>query len=298
MFLKSALREPLLHFLLIGAAFFAWYQWNGGGAGPGSNRIALTGGQIAHLAAGYTKAWRRPPTDAELKGLIDDWVREEIAVREAMLAGLDRDDTIIRRRLRQKFEFLVEDAATAPPTDTELQAWLATHADTFRSESRVSLRQVFLSRERRGATARADATAILGRLRAEGPDARVDDLGDATMLPADIGMSTARDLDRLFGAGFARRIESVAPGTWVGPIESSYGLHLLLVRERQEAAMPELATVRPAVEREFLADRRQRQLDSKYAQLLARYTVVIDKPADVPAAAAASAASAAQRSDP
>jgi len=133
MALKSFLREPLLHFLALGAALFLYFHWSGGGSGAEGTRIVITPGRIEHLTAGYTRAWRRPPTDAELKGLIDDWVREEIAVREAMAAGFDRDDTVIRRRLRQKLEFLVEDAAAAaPPTDDELQAWLAAHAEAFR----------------------------------------------------------------------------------------------------------------------------------------------------------------------
>ena len=120
--LKSLRREPLLHFVAIGPALFFWFQWSGGGAGLGAMRIALTGGQIEHLAASCTRAWQRAPTDAELKWLIDDSVREEIAVREATAAGLDREDTIIRRRLRQKFEFLTEEAgqSVAPTHGTEL----------------------------------------------------------------------------------------------------------------------------------------------------------------------------------
>ena len=115
--LRALLKEPLLHFVVIGAALFLWFEWSGGGSGAASQRIVLSSGQIGHLAVGYGKTWQRPPSDAELKGLIDDWVREEIAVREAMAAGLDRDDTVIRRRLRQKFEFVAEDESSAsPPT--------------------------------------------------------------------------------------------------------------------------------------------------------------------------------------
>src|SRR5512137_1395077 len=131
MSMKSVLREPLLHFLAIGAALFLYFHWSGGGTGPTSSRIVLTAGQIEHLAAGFAKTWQRPPTEVELKGMLDDWVREEIAVREAMAAGLDRDDTVIRRRLRQKLEFVVEDVvAAAPPAEQELQAWLAGHPDS------------------------------------------------------------------------------------------------------------------------------------------------------------------------
>jgi len=277
--LKSVPKEPLLHFLAIGAALFLYFHWSGGGSGPTSRRIVLTAGQIGSLAAAFTRTWQRPPTDSELKGLMDDWVREEIAVREAMAAGLDRDDTIIRRRLRQKMEFLVEDfAAAAEPTEEELRAWLASHPDRFRSESQVALRQVFVSAERRGQKAEADALAILARLQAAGAEARIDDLGDSIMLPRDLPLGPLRDIARTFGREFADRIDKVAPGQWTGPVESGYGLHLVLVHARVEASAPDLAAVRPAVEREFLADRRTRQLAALYERLLGKYTVVIERP--------------------
>lgn len=275
MSLKSLLREPLLHFVVIGAALFLSFEWSGGGSAAGSNRIVLTTAQIEHLAAGYAKAWRRTPTDAELKGLIDDWVQEEIAVREALAAGLDRDDTLIRRRLRQKLEFLAEDSAeSAPPTDQQLEAWLTAHADALRIEPRVAFSQVFVSRERRGRTADADAAALLARLQAA--SVQTDVAGDATMLPPTVELGPWRDVDRIFGAGFARRLATAPVGAWSGPFPSSYGLHLVRVHERVDGAMPQLAEVRGVVEREFLADRRKAQLAAMYARLLSKYRVVLD----------------------
>jgi hypothetical protein len=286
MSLKSLLREPLLHFVVIGVALFVLFDRTGGGAGPGSDRIVLTAAQIEHLAAGYAQAWRRPPNEAELKGLIDDWVREEIAVREALAAGLDRDDTIIRRRLRQKLEFLAEDSAeVAPPTDAQLQAWMAAHADALRVEPRVAFSQVYVSRERRGAAAAAEAEALLARLRAG--KLRAEDAGDATMLPAGVDLQPWREVDRIFGPGFAKRIDEAPLDTWAGPIPSSYGLHLVRVRERVPGGMPRLDDVRGLVEREFLADRRKAQLDAMYERLLARYKVVPEVPTVRPAPAAA-----------
>jgi hypothetical protein len=278
--LKSILREPLLHFLVIGAALFLYFHFSGGGsAGPGSTRIVISSGQIAHLEAGFTRTWSRPPSEAELKALIDEWVREEVAVREAMAAGLDRDDTVMRRRLRQKLEFLVEDSADAsPPTDEELKAWFAQHADQYRAEPRVAFRQVFISRERRGANAEADAAAILRRLTAAGPEARIDDVGDATMLPMDFELTPMRDIDRALGTGFARELDAIAPGQWGGPIRSGYGLHLVLVRERVEGGTPDFAVLRPVAMREVLTERRKRQLAAMYDRLLEKYKVVVERP--------------------
>ena len=273
--LKALLREPLLHFLAIGAAIFLYFHWSGGGSGPSSSRIVLTSGQVQHLAAGFTKVWQRPPTEAEVKGLIDDWVREEIAVREAMASGLDRDDTVIRRRLRLKLEFLLDDAGAAtPPTEQELQAWLDAHAVNFRVEPEVALRQVFLSRERRGDRAEADAMALLRTLRSGGPEPRLDDLGDPTMLPRELGLGPRSDMVRAFGQAFADQVDGLALGAWSGPLESGYGLHLVQVRERVVGSVPPLALVRPAVERDFMSDRRRRQLATFYERLLEKYTVV------------------------
>ena len=103
--LQSFLREPLLHFLVIGAALFAYFQWSTSGSSA-ANRIVLRAGQIEQLVAAFTKTWKRPPTDPELKGIIDDWVREELSVQAAMAAGLDRGDAVIRRRLRSKVRVL------------------------------------------------------------------------------------------------------------------------------------------------------------------------------------------------
>jgi parvulin-like peptidyl-prolyl isomerase len=277
--LKKLFREPLVQFLLLGALLFVYFEWKGGGSGPGSTRISITPGLVEHLASGFAKTWQRPPTESELKGLIDEYVKEEIATREATAMGLDRDDTIIRRRLRQKMEFLVEDAVEqVPPTDAELQAWLEKHAEAFRAESRVALRQVYVSTERRRASARADAEKLLARLRAEGKDARIDALGDASMLPRELPLGPLSEVTRAFGTEFAAQVDAVPQGQWAGPVESPYGLHLVLVPERVASARPALAEVRPLVERELLAERRRTQLQALYERLLAKYTVAIEMP--------------------
>ena len=154
---------------------------------------------------------------------------------------------------------------------------MAAHADALRVEPRMAFRQVYVNRERRGANADADAAAILARLNTAG--GRVDEAGDATMLPSEVGLAPWRDVDRIFGPGFARRLGQAPLGTWVGPVPSSYGLHLVWVHERVEGAPPKLADVRGVVEREFLADRRKAQLATMYERLLSKYKVVLDAPA-------------------
>ena len=283
--MKNALREPLLHFLVLGLLLFLVFDWRGGRT-AGRGRIVVTAGQVEHLAATFARTRLRPPTEEELKGLVDEHVKDEIATREALAAGLDRDDPIIRRRLRQKLEFVAEDAAEqAAPTDAELQAWLDEHRDAVQAETRVALRQVFVSPARRGARAPADAARELERLRAAGPDADLSRRGDATMLPQELPLTGIGEVARIFGDAFARAVEGAPEGEWSGPISSSYGLHAVLVRERLSGGRPTLADVRPQVEREVIAERRRRALAALYDGLLGRYEVVVERPAPAPAPA-------------
>jgi hypothetical protein len=284
--LRSLLREPLVQFLLIGAALFLFFSWTGGSGGPDSNRIVIGPGQVEHLTIGFARTWRRPPTPQELKGLIDDYVREEMAAREARSMGLDREDTVIRRRLRQKLEFLVEDAAEAvPPTEAELQAWLDGHPESYRREPQVAFRQVFLSPDRRGEAVETDAERLLRRLESLGPGADIERLGDSIMLPAEFELAPLTVASRMFGNDFAGRLDEIEPGRWTGPVPSGYGLHLVLVRERIEGRAPGLDDVRDAVARDFLTSRRKEQLESMYERLLEQYDVVIDMPEPEPAEA-------------
>ena len=256
--------------------------------GPGSDRIVITPGQIDAMVAGFARTWQRPPTEPELKGLVDDYVREEMATREAVAIGLDRDDTIIRRRLRQKLEFLAADSVDSmPPTDAELQTWLTEHPDAFRTEEEVAFRQVYLNPERRGASIEADARQLLARLSAAGPDVDVAALGDPLMLPREVVRSTRSDVVRQFGDEFGDAIMKVTPGRWEGPLTSGYGLHLVFVRERVEGRMPTLAEVRPLVEREFMNARRTRELASMYERMLQRYRVTVEKRTGEPQTAGA-----------
>ncbi|MEN8692444.1 MAG: peptidylprolyl isomerase [Desulfobacterales bacterium] len=278
--IKMWLREPLVHFLAIGAVLFlAFHFWGGGG--PSSNRIVITPGQIDSMVIRFTRTWQRPPTSKELKGLIDDYVRGEIAAREARAMGLDRDDTIIQRRLRQKLEFMAEDVFNAqPPTEEELQAWLNEHADKFRIEPAIGFFQVYLNPDKRGNSIQVDAKKMLEQLRAAGPPADNSSAGDSLMLPGQVDLTRLSEIKRIFGRQFADEIFQLEPDRWTGPVSSGYGLHLVYVTERKESRMPAFAEVRQSVEREFLAQRRKRELDAMYERLLERYQVTMQKQVD------------------
>ncbi len=273
--MKNLLREPLVHFLALGAVLFLVAGWKGG-SGSGSTRIVVTRGEIEHLTAGFERTWQRPPTDAELKGLVDEFVKEEIAAREASAMGLDRDDTVVRRRLRQKFEFLAEEDAAGPPSDAELKAYLEKHADEFRPEPRLAFRQVYLNATKRGAAAPSDAARLLDRLRRAGASAATQALGDATLLPESQTLAPLGDVVRYFGRDFAEKVDALPAGRWEGPVASPFGLHLVLVTERTAPALPTLDEVRPRVEAELVAERKKERLDALYAGLLAKYRVTVE----------------------
>lgn len=284
------LREPLVQFLLIGAVLFIVFDLLGGDA-RGGQRIVVTPGQVDAVAAGFRRTWNRSPDEQELKVQLDEYVREEIAVREAVALGLDRDDTVIRRRLRQKFEFAAEDAFEATqPTDAELQAFLDTYPDSFRTEPRLSLRQVHLGPQR-GNALHDDARQMLERLQAAGPDADAGALSDSRLLPASLQNIALGEVARIFGDEFAGALLSAEPGRWVGPVRSGYGLHVVIIDARDGGQLPTLADVRPLVERDFMVERRKRALDAMYAKLLARHPVVIERRSPAAAATASAAAS-------
>jgi hypothetical protein len=268
-------QEPLVQFLAIGALLFILFSWRGGPSG--STRIVITPGQLDAMSATFERTWQRPPSARELKGLVDDYVREEIATREAMAMGLDRDDAAIRRRLRLKFEFVAAEAIdSTPPAEAELHAWLQAHSDAFRVDAEISFRQVYINADRRGRGAEEEATKILATLTAMGPSAPLEGVGDTFMLPREMDRATRTDIARQYGSGFAEALAKVEPGRWTGPLRSGLGMHLVLVRERSEGRLPPLAEVRAQVEREFLADRRRREIDALYTRLFSRYTVVME----------------------
>jgi len=277
--MRKLIREPLFHFLLLGAVIFFIAGRSRSIAVPSRQKIVVTQSQIESIVVGFSRTWMRPPTQEELQGLVNDYVRDEVLYREARIMGLDQDDVIVRRRMRQKFEFLVEDMAarTGPPSDQELEAYLRQHADKYSAEPSFGFEQIFFSREKRGASAEAEATAMLVRLKGKRA-IDIEKLGDAFLLPSQFEKTSAGETARLFGEKFTNELTKTQFGTWAGPIESSYGLHLVRVNARIPEVAPPLANVRESVLRDLLSDRRKQELDTLYEKLRARYTVVVEPP--------------------
>ena len=277
------LKEPLLHFLVLGALIFLVYQ---GVAGPGPSReqIVISKGQQENLLNTFTRTWQRAPTPDEFQGLLRDYIRQEIAYRESTSMGLDQDDIVIRRRLRQKLELLTEDIASlAAPTDADLQQYLENHADDFLIEPRLSLRQIYFSRDRRGDEAERDARDLLQRIETVAVETDPQSLGDPLPLPAEMAGLRESEVSRYFGDVFTDGLAGLEPGQWGGPVESGFGLHLVIIDERVPARAPELEEVREAVQREWSSQRRQEAVDGLYDRLAENYTIEIESLLDSPA---------------
>jgi len=276
------LREPLLHFLVLGGMLFILYVVFGtpGDAVP-RDRIVVDEQQISRLSQQFQRTWMRPPTRAELQGLVGDYVKEEILYREALALGLDRDDLVIRRRMRQKMEFLNVDLTEQQPTDAELEAYLQANRETFRQPPRFSFQQVYLDPRRTDGDITQRARDLLAAIREKtGQSADPASLGDATLLPAAMERATPRDIANTFGPEFADAVAGATPGTWSGPSMSAYGLHLLHVKESLPGQTPALASVRGEVAREWANERRQEAEARFYETLRSRYSLEIRWPED------------------
>jgi hypothetical protein len=292
--LKSFLREPLLHFILIGAVLFLLFDWKGKPAtmtgGPGkipSTQIVVSSDALDQIKNQFERTWQRPATAEEEQGLIDELVRNEIFYREAIAIGLVQDDEVLKRRLRQKMEFIYEDFSSwAEPSDDDLIAFVKRNREKYLADPVLSFRQVFISRDKRGNNAESDGRQVLAQLMS---GADPDTVGDPTMLAAEVHRLALREINTRFGEDFGKDILEVKPGAWAGPLRSGYGLHLVFVKERRDGRMPDLNEVRDAVKRDWIVEKQKELKDAAYAKIRERYTVIVEKSKTAAAPLSASA---------
>jgi hypothetical protein len=272
---KRLLREPLLQFLILGAMLFGLDALFTKETPVAPAKIVVTAAQIDNLAQAFAKIWQRQPSAEEFRGLVEDHVRDEVYYREGKAIGVDGDDIVIRRRIRQKMEFFAEDVAASAPTDGELQTYLSAHPEKFRAAPTVSFRQVFLSASRERSLD-ADAAKVAEALAR--PNADPETIGDGFLLGSDFARRSGSSIISDFGQRFADRLFAVPEKTWQGPFVSPFGLHFVFVTERSDGTVRPLAEVRDAVAREWANARRLEKLEEFYRSLRARYEVVVESP--------------------
>jgi hypothetical protein len=267
--LTSLWREPVLHFLLIGLLLFLAYGWLTPDAKSGA-RIVVTQPMVDGMALEYRTRWSRPPSEQELARLVDAYVRDEILYREGVALGLDRDDPVVKRRVRQKLEVIAEEQLVREaPNDADLTAYLQKNATRFTQPGMVSFEQIYFAAATPAAQVEAARAAAL---RGSDPVR----LGQSTLLPPGAKNMRLDLVTRDFGLEFAAELEKLPLDTWAGPVSSAFGQHLVRVTARTAARTPPLADVRAAVAREWENERRTASLAENDKALRQRYEVVID----------------------
>lgn len=279
--LGRLLREPLLYFFLFGSLIFALVPDTEDPRSAGTQeQIILSAAEVEQLTAAWTQRWQRPPTAAEQKDLIAEMVREQVLYREALALGLDRDDVVIRRHLRQKYEFLTQDLAfEATPDTATLRAFFDAESDRYAQPPRLTFSHILFSTDRRGASAEIEAAHALAGLQTASGPAAAETLGDATQLPSNFSKAEMSDVDAVFGPEFTAAVMGLDPGRWAGPIPSGYGLHLVWLSEKTPGAGPAFEDVRQKVKDDWVYVQRAAANEAIYRRLLERYEVVVQPPA-------------------
>jgi hypothetical protein len=275
------LREPLVHFMFIGAAIYLLYGIFAEPVPEADDKtIVVTAGEVEWMQTAWQKRWNRPPTAEEFDGLIQQYIKETVLYREALTMGLNQHDQVIRRRLAQKLEFLAKDlVALTPPTEAELQTYFDEHQDRYQEPALYTFTQVFIDPDKRGDVTLDDAEVIKATLVAKGDV--IDDagaLGDDFMLQNYYPEKDQVEILKLFGSGFAESLVELSPGQWHGPVLSGYGVHLVYISSISEPPAPEFTALRERVEQDWKMERGEELNDKFYANLRDQYTVIIEEP--------------------
>ena len=267
--LSALFRQPLVHFLLIGAAIFGVFAAldDSSPSAPSLQEIVVTTEKAEQLAAQFQSVWRKPPTGQELNSLVDDFIREEVLVREATALSLDLNDVVIRRRLRQKMEFLTDSAAAAlKPSDEQLRAYFDANAERYSSDARIAFDQIFVGE--------APSVEKIEQVRnVLTPETDHTLVGARTLLPPSLPMSPESSVDGTFGRGFFDQLTEIEAGAWSNPVRSGYGIHIVRITERSDARILDFESVRDAVLRDWTKDKASGIAEAYYARMLERYSV-------------------------
>lgn len=271
-FLHRAVREPLLHFVLIGALLFAVTAVRQ--EKSEHSEIRISAGEVAQLAAFWETQSQRKPSAAELQGLIEERIDEEVLAREAVRLGLDRDDVIVRRRLAQKMAFVSDDLAlVSEPAETELRAYFEAHREIYTVPDLYALRHVYFNPDRHGMALDTDAQRALQRLTR---GANADEVGDPFMLPRELADVSRDDIARDFGSIFADAVTASAPGAWTGPVRSPFGVHLVKLESHTPPTTARFEDVRDLVREAYLSQKQREANVAMRAKLRRQYRIVVE----------------------
>jgi hypothetical protein len=269
------LREPLLHFLVLGA--FVYVAATHFDTDSTRYRIDAGPAQRARIAATYLQQYGVSPTPGQLDHLLDRYVRSEILYREGLAMGLAQNDEIVRRRVVQKIEFVNEDLDTGvEPDGARLAAYFEQHRDRYDTGPTVSFEQIFFSADR-GGDAAAKGRAEAARQASSSGKAAA---GDAFAAGAEFSSLSRTDANSLFGdSQLSAALFAASPAPeWAGPFKSAYGWHLVRITNRQPAHGVELDAVKPRVRSDYLADLREQANGLAFRRIASKYRIVTAEP--------------------
>jgi hypothetical protein len=273
-------REPLLHFLLAGAALFGAYAWLAGdrdSVEDSSRTVRLRQADVDWIKQIWSRQWHREPTQDELRGLVSDYLKEELLAREAHAMKLDENDIVLRHRLAQKLSFLIEDAVqVAQPTDVDLQRHYAAHPERFQSGARITFSQIYFRPETRKDPL-SDAKIVLEGLNASSKVGDAVEMGDRLLVDSDFRLADEQTVSTVFGPEFAHVVFALEPGRWSGPIKSGFGVHLARVSERQKSQPLQFAAARPQLVAEWQREQEQDANEKFIEELRKKYKIVADE---------------------
>ena len=265
--MRHWLKEPLVHFLIVGGLIFAGYTWLDLAPAHEPRMVRVTSAEVSWLKETWTRQWQRPPDDQELRGLVTDYLKEKLLAHEARELGLDENDTVVRRRLAQKMEFLVQDTAgLAEPVEDELRQVYASHRDNYTTPVHISFHQIYFKSE-------SDASQGLKELQTSG----TGDVGDPILLEREYIRTDEQTVTSLFGPKFAERVFTLEPGPWQGPIESGYGFHLVRIGERVPPELRPFEEVRSQVVSEWHRSQQAKIQAQFFSELLKKYDIIVDE---------------------
>ncbi len=271
------LREPLLHFLVIGAALFIVFNLTNNAETKSDNKIIITQTDLDRLAATWLKSMGRPPTAQEREQQLKHHIREQVLYREAKSMGLDQDDVIVRRRLTKKMEYLFNDLSFIPePTEAELNSFLSEHASTFTLPATITFSQIYLDPGKRKQDINKDAEQLLKQLKETTAATDTIDMGDRSLLPYELTAERENEIAGMFGTAFAAQVFALPADRWQGPINSEYGAHLIYISSRTEARLLPLAEIRESVAREWRTRKQQEANEIFYQSLYQRYEIILE----------------------
>jgi peptidyl-prolyl cis-trans isomerase C len=281
--MKKWLKEPLLHFLVIGVGIYGLYGILGSSLDDEDERtIIVSTGEIKAISDQWTRQRLRPPTEEELAGVIRDHVRTQVLYREAVAMGLDNGDRVIERRLAQRLKLLVQRITPEEPSEDELRAWFEENEKKFKLPDLYSLFQVYFNPDKHGAATLDDAKAALSKLESfEEVPADFVSYGDRLLSQSYYSSQTEVQLSKTFGSGFVDQVIKLEPGAWHGPVFSGYGTHLVYVNEVTRPPAPDFSAFAEQAKEAWMAEKVKELSERFIENLIAGYEITIED-IDVP----------------